>query len=1053
MKKLLLIAVAFALGLHGQAAQEKTERWLDPSVNRVNAETLHSSYFAYESASLAQEGNKAASGRYMSLEGMWKFCWVKDHDKAPQGFQQVGFDDAQWVEFPVPGLFEMNGYGDRIYKNIGYAWNTQFDNNPPFVEEKNNYTGSYRREFSIPADWKGQQIYMHVGSATSNLCVWIDGKEVGYSEDSKMEVEFDITKFVTPGQKALFAMQVMRWCDGSYGEDQDFWRFTGIAREVYLYARPVAHVQDIFVTPDLTDNYRNGELKVQITGQNANGNTLKLSLQDAEGRSVASQEIQLDKNGKAETTIKVDNPQKWSAETPNLYTLFTSLYDKKNQLLEEIPQKVGFRKVEIKNAQVLVNGQPVLFKGADRHEMDPDGGYVVPVSRMIQDIQIMKQLNINAVRTSHYPNDPRWYDLCDQYGIYLVAEANFESHGMGYGDKRLAQDPRYKETIVERNLNNIRVQKNHPSIIFWSLGNESGYGDNFEAAYDAIKEMDQSRPVQYEQAGENGKTDIFCPMYADYKRSEEYSKGNNPRPFIQCEYAHAMGNSIGGLKEYMDLVRKYPKYQGGFIWDFVDQAVRGTSKVTGKPIFMYGGDSGRYPASDHNFNCNGIIAPDRSLTPHSYEVRHEYQSIWLKDLNVENGTIQLYNENFFIGMDNIEAIVTILLDGEVCMTETLKEFGQVGPQQTKTIKLGEMPFGEKVWKFMQKNPGREILANIEFKLKEKEPLLPAGWTVAAQQFTLQKYNFPTAASVLANAKGDTRSTEKPIRVDSMKACYTMEANGLAFTVNRQTGRLDYVDLDGEPLLQDGYSVEPNFWRAPTDNDYGAQLQKKFAAWQHPEWELKGVSCFPDGKCQTIRVQYFLKKLEATLTLTYTMNEAGEVVVNEHLDTKKDAKDMPGLFRFGMQWVMPEKYQQITYYGMGPNENYTDRHGFQTLGLYKQKVADQYWPYVRPQESGNKTQIRYWNLTDVSGRGLSFVATGKMECSTLNYTVDDLSSGMEKNWVQMHSGDLTPRPFSVLQIQAQQFGLGCINSWGHWPREEYRMNYQDYDFTYIVKALR
>ena len=1037
--------------LTASVAPEKTERWLDPNTNRVNTEKMRSSFFAYESNSLAQRGVKEQSARFMSLEGNWKFNFVKDHDKAPVGFQAVGYDDADWVDFPVPGLFELNGYGDRIYKNVGYAWNTQFENNPPFVEEKNNYTGSYRREFMIPADWKGQKIYMHVGSATSNLTVWIDGKEVGYSEDSKLEVEFDVTRFLTPGKKALVAMQVMRWCDGSYGEDQDFWRFTGIAREVYMYARPVAHLQDIFITPDLTDNYQNGTLSVKLTGANAAGKPVALSLQDADGRQVASESTTLDKNGNAVVEMKVSNPQKWSAEIPNLYTLYATLSDRSGTS-EVIPQKVGFRKVEIQGGQVLVNGKPVLFKGADRHELDPDGGYVVPMSRMIQDIQVMKKLNINAVRTCHYPDDPRWYDLCDQYGIYLVAEANFESHGMGYGDRRLAQDARYRKTIVERNENNVWVQKNHPSIIFWSLGNESGYGENFEAAYDAVKAIDSSRPVQYEQGGQNGKTDIFCPMYYDYDNCEKYSKGDNPRPLIQCEYAHAMGNSIGGFKEYWDLIRKYPKYQGGFIWDFVDQGVRGVSKVTGNQIWMYGGDEGRYPASDHNFNCNGIVAPDRSLTPHAYEVRHYYQSIWISNLNMNDGTAEVYNENFFRDMSNLKAVVTILKDGKPVLTTEVPALTGVAPQQTKRVDLGSLSIAGKVLAMLQDNPNSEFLANVEYQLINEEPLLEAGYAVARQQFTLQGYRFPSADDVIAAAAPQKGLVESPIQVDSMRACYTIAANGVSITVNRWTGALDYVDLDGKPLLQEGYSVTPNFWRAPTDNDYGAQLQNKFAAWKNPVLKTKSVKCYPVGSAQAIQVLYEMPSVNGQLTLTYTMNAEGEFAVRQQLVADEKQKDSH-MLRYGMQWVMPKQFSHITYYGRGPVENYIDRCGDALLGVYESEAGKEYWPYVRPQESGNHIDVRYWKVADASGRGLTFLATGPMECSTLNYLPEDLDDGPNKAAHQSHSGDLVPRDFSVLQIQQRQFGVGCVNSWGAWPRPEYRLNYVGRDFTYIVKATR
>ena len=554
-------------------AQKDKPWWLDPEVNEVNTMAPRAAFFAYETENLAKADQKARSERYLSLEGKWKFNFSKDHDKAPRDFYSLKYDDSQWTDFPVPGILELNGYGDAIYSNNGYPWRTQFRPEPPFVEERNNYTGSYRKMVTVPADWKGERIYLHVGSATSNLMVWVNGKFVGYSEDSKVSAEFDLTKYLTPGKENLIAMQVMRWCDGSYLEDQDFWRFTGIAREVYLYARPQAHIADLFITPDLVNNYQDGTLEVKLNAVGAKGETVMFSLKDKEGKEVAAQTAKVGGNGEVKVNFDIKNPLKWTAETPNLYTLYTTLMDGK-QVAEVVPQRVGFRKVEIKNAQVLVNGQPVLFKGANRHELDPVTGYVVSMDRMLEDIRVMKELNINAVRTCHYPNDPRWYELCDIYGIYMVAEANIESHGMGYGDKMLAKEPTYEKAHLERNESNIKIYKNHPSIIFWSVGNEAGYGPNFEKAYDLVKAYDPSRPCQYEQAGQNGKTDIFCPMYYDYGGCDKYSQGDNPRPLIQCEYAHAMGNSMGGFKEYWDMVRKYPKYQGGFIWDFVDQGLR-----------------------------------------------------------------------------------------------------------------------------------------------------------------------------------------------------------------------------------------------------------------------------------------------------------------------------------------------------------------------------------------------------------------------------------------------------------------------------------------------
>ncbi|MDY5687531.1 MAG: glycoside hydrolase family 2 TIM barrel-domain containing protein [Bacteroidaceae bacterium] len=1021
----------------------QTPRWLDPQVNRVNTEKSRSSFFAYESESLAKKGVKEASNRFLSMEGIWKFRFCKDHNLAPKNFFLPDYDDTLWDKFPVPGLFEMNGYGDKIYKNVGYAWATQFASNPPHVEEKNNYTGSYRRTFNIPAQWKGDRIYVHVGSATSNLTLWVNGKEVGYSEDSKLAAEFDITKYVVPGQKATIAMQVMRWCDGSYGEDQDFWRFTGIAREVYMYARPAAHIQDLFVTAGLTNNYTDGTLNVKVDAVQAAGKTLTLTLTDANGNNVWQTSETLKGKGTQVIDTQVKAPKIWSAETPNLYTLMTTISDK-NGIIEAIPQKVGFRSVEHKGNQILVNGKAVLFKGADRHELDPDGGYVVSVERMIEDIAMLKKFNFNAVRTCHYPDDPRWYDLCDQYGIYLVAEANFESHGMGYGERSLSINPIYKKTIVERNQNNVLVQKNHPSIIFWSLGNESGKGENFDAAFDEVKALDKSRVVQYEQMWQDGKTEVFCPMYYEPNKCEEYCKGSNPRPLIQCEYAHAMGNSGGNFKEYWELIRKYPNYQGGFIWDFIDQGVRGVSKRTGKQIWMFGGDDGRYPATDHNFNCNGVLQPDRTPNPHAYEFRHYQQNYWIKSLDMQTGMAEVYNEDFFRSMDNVEGLVTILVDGKAVMTQNVPELTGLKPQETRRVDMSRLPFAQEVLDIISENPGSEVLANIEFRLRSAEPLLPAGYVVAEQQFTLQGYSFPTAAQVIAKAQ---TNKELSVKTDEQLACYTMTASGVTVTVNRRTGMIDYLDINHQPLLEDGYSVTPNFWRAPTDNDYGANLQRNFAAWKNPGIKCKQVSMAKVDGGATVTSVLELTAVKGELTLTYTLTNDGKIIVGQKLKADPEKKN-DNMLRYGMQWVMPGKYNQVTYYGRGPVETYIDRDA-QPLGIYTQKVSEMYHPYVRPQESGNHTDVRRWAVTDAAGHGLEFIATGKMECSTLPYLPEDLDDGIDKYLHQSHSGDLIERPFSVLQIQQRQFGVGGINSWGPWPLRQYHLNYLDYDFTYIV----
>ena len=1025
---------------------QKLPVWQDPNVNQVNREARHAHFFAFESEEMARQGDKSKSERYLSMEGMWKFNFVKNHQDAPAGFYGLKYDDSKWVDFPVPGLFELNGYGDKIYKNMGYAWSTTFKNNPPYIGETNNYTGSYRKTFELPANWKGQEVFFHVGSATSNLSVWVNGKYVGYSEDSKVAAEFNITKYLKSG-KNLIAMQIMRWCDGSYLEDQDFWRFTGIAREVYLYSTPKVRIQDFFITQDYQDGKGILGVDAKIVGGKAQ---LESKLYDAEGRLVAE--------GLQAT---VDNAKAWTAETPYLYILELQL-KKGDNVLQTIRKKIGFRNITIKGGQLLVNGQPILIKGADRHELDPDGGYIVSVDRMIQDIKIMKYLNINAVRTCHYPDDPRWYDLCDEYGLYLTAESNLESHGMGYKEKTLAKRADFEKAHIERQEGNMITYKNHPSIIVWSLGNEAGYGPNFEKAYDWVKAYDNSRPCQYERAELDGKTDIFCPMYMDYKDSENYSKGNatnykgkqvegksGVKPLIQCEYAHAMGNSMGGFKEYWDLIRKYPVYQGGYIWDFVDQGMRDKSKVTGKEIFTFGGDYGRYPASDYNFNCNGIIAPDRRLNPHAYEVRYYYQNVWVSDKGLKEGKVEIYNENFFKTIDDLELEWFVggasgkhhHNNGNRPEGMTFGHGGKVdvngiAPQQRKVITIDALKqVAEKV---LGHHGDQEIFVIFQFKTREAQPLIDKGQVVARQQFILNPYQFP-----------EIKAEEAKVQKEETESYVKFDAAGTTLTVGKWSGWIDYIDVDGEPMLVDRESVTPEFWRAPTDNDYGAWLQQKFGVWKNPQMKLKDIE-IDDNQ---VVAKFEMADVKAELKMTYTLSEDGEIIVRQQLKTDKEA-NVSQMFRYGMQLQMPKKFDEVKYYGRGPIENYCDRNSSEFIGVYNNKVADEYFNYVRPQESGNHTDIRWFRVIDKDGKGLEFYSNAPMEASAINYLMSDLDDGpMKDKKVGHHSGDLIERPLTQVHIQQRQMGLGCVNSWGAWPRPEYLVPYQDYDFTFVIKPVK
>lgn len=1029
MKKQLLTC---CLTLCGLAAMAQHDEWKNPEVNAVNRAPMHTNYFAYASAQEAAKGAKQASANYMTLNGTWKFNWVKNADARPTDFYRTDFNDKGWDNMKVPAVWELNGYGDPIYVNVGYAWRSQYQNNPPLVPIENNHVGSYRKEIVVPADWKGKEIIAHFGSVTSNMYLWVNGRYVGYSEDSKLEAEFDLTPYLKPG-KNLIAFQVFRWCDGTYLEDQDFFRYSGVGRDCYLYARNKKHIQDIRVTPDLDAQYKDGTLNIAL--QLNGGGTVDLDLTDAQGKSVATASIK--GNGKVTTDMSVADPAKWTAETPNLYTLTATLKDG-GKTVEVIPVKVGFRKIELKNAQILVNGQPVLFKGADRHEIDPDGGYVVSRERMLQDILRMKQLNINAVRTCHYPDDNLWYDLCDEYGIYLVAEANVESHGMGYGDKTLAKNPSFKKAHLERNQRNVQRGYNHPSIIFWSLGNEAGSGPNFEACYTWIKNEDKTRAVQYERAGKREFSDIFCPMYYPYEACVEYCEGDGDRPLIQCEYAHAMGNSEGGFKEYWDLVRKYPKYQGGFIWDFVDQANHWKNK-DGVAIYGYGGDFNKYDASDNNFNNNGLIGPDRQLNPHAHEVGYIYQSIWTTPADLAKGEVKIYNENFFRDLSAYYMEWQLLANGEVVQTGTVSDLN-VAPQQTATVKL---PFSaEGICKC------KELLLNVSYKLKAAETLLPAGSQIAYDQVVIRPYQAATLE--LKNQTQTNLAVVEPTIRDNDTRYVVVNGENFVAEFNKHNGFLSRYEANGMKLLNDGAQLTPNFWRAPTDNDYGAGLQNHYAVWKNPELKLTSLTQNMENGQAVVHAEYDMKATGGKLTLTYIINNLGAMKITQKMVADKSRK-VADMFRFGMQMQMPRSFDEVEYYGRGPVENYADRNNSTLIGKYRQTVAEQFYPYIRPQETGTKTDIRWWRLLNIGGNGLQCVADAPFSASALNYSIDSLDDGAQKD--QRHSPEVTKADFTNFCIDKAQMGLGCIDSWGALPLEKYRLPYQDYEFSFILTPVQ
>lgn len=1095
---LLLAGMAFPAGAQTTTVKAESQptfnEWHDLEVNDVNRYRLHTDFFAFapdDDTTAVNEGNRFKSKNYISLDGQWKFHWVKDADERPDGFWKTDYDDAAWKTISVPGIWEVNGYGEPEYVNIGFAWRGHFNGQPPAVPVKDNHVGSYRRIIDIPKNWNGKQIIAHFGSVTSNIYLWVNGHYAGYSEDSKVAAEFDITRYLHPGQN-LLAFETFRWCDGSWDEDQDFWRLSGVARTSYLYAKPQQkQMEDIRVVPDLTDNYSNGTLTVsaRLRGDAA----LELTLTDADGNIVAQGGGLPDAKGMVRSVLKVPEVKKWTAETPYLYNLrasvigFLSARERNSgrysvPVYETVPLKVGFRKVEISGSQLLVNGQPILIKGANRHEMDPDGAYNVSLERMVQDIKIMKRLNINAVRTSHYPDDPRWYDLCDKYGLYVVAEANQESHGFGYGNDAASGKPLFAKQIMQRNQHNVSLNYNHPSVIVWSLGNETRYSKNFDDAYDWIRSQDQSRPIQYEQAGKNGKaTDIFCPMYYSVGDCEKYSANTESRkPLIQCEYNHTMGNSGGNLKEYWQLIRKYPKFQGGFDWDFVDQALHKNIKAqdnkaqdsgymqpdwqkvkaleekasalspaadslsandgNNEEQYCYGGDYNSYDPTDNNFNCNGIIGPDRQLNPHAYELAYQYQNIWATSDNF-NGTdadVRVRNEFFFRDLADYAMYWTVIRDGEPASSGVIDNL-DVKPQQERVYHISSKAWGDYL--------------NIDFKLKKAEPLMAKGQTVAYAQIENTDYALLDSASYIQKYKLDIID-KKSAPVITVKSKYNGVDGYAVVSFNRTTGLIDEYKVGGRSMLAEGGTIRPNFWRAPTDNDMGAGLQKKFRKWLNPEMKLKTLTYTRDKETKAVSVKavYDMPAVSAQLTMTYDINdERGNMTVTEQLDASDTVK-VSDMFRFGVVMQLPYDMDKSEFYGRGPVENYADRKDCMRVGLYRMTADKQFYPYIRPQETGTKSDISWWMQSNGNGYGILVNRNGteSFYASALHYNIQDLDEGTEKH--QRHSYQVPKAKTTNLFLDKEHYGVGGTNSWGAWPLEKYRVHYGSKEFSFNISPL-
>ncbi len=1026
----LFLSLAFLATFLPLAAQTRMEPWQDPNVFEENRMPMRATFVS-------------AQQQTLNLNGLWKFHFNPTVEGRLKGFEAVGYDDSTWDVIPVPGLWDLNGYCDPLYVNNGYPWSGHYKNNPPYPALEHNYVGQYRRSFTIDKSWIGKQICLNIGSATSNVRVWVNGKMVGYSEDSKLEARFDLTKYVHAGENTI-ALEIFRWCDGTYLEDQDFWRFSGIARGVEIYTREKERIEDVHVT-----GWADGRLKVHVEVTKGISR-VDLEVRNPVGQYVFAVDGLKPVKGVVDYEVTVPDPLLWSAETPCLYTLGVQA-DTRKAVAENTEVSFGFRTVEVVGNQLMVNGKPILIKGADRHELSPSGGYIVTEAEMIRDIRIMKELNINAVRTCHYPDDPRWLALCDKYGLYVVDEGNIESHGMGYGPATLAKNPLFAAAHLARDSRMVKRDFNHPSVIIWSLGNEAGAGPNFEACYDWIKAFDPSRPVQYEQAviGRERRslryTDIYCPMYSSPDGDRAYLQ-HADKPLIQCEYAHAMGNSMGNFKEYWDLIRSEPAYQGGFIWDFMDQALRWPSDKPGTDhIFIFGGDLNDYDPSDGSFNCNGVIAADRSLHPHAYEVRYQYRNI-LTTAGDKPGVVNIYNENFFTDLSGYRLVWTLEADGEPFRTGIVENL-DVAPQATKTIDLG---IGDRP------DEGRVITLTVRYQLKEAEPLLPAGFEVAYDQLVLAD-----APALPVGTSESVRGTVKSAETASAYTfCGTVTRPGTLnprsatweVTIDKNLGALTSYKLEGKEMVSE--PMMPCFDRALVENDLGARFQNRFALWRNIQFQVASVAAKPVGNSCQVDVTFAPIDGKGIVKVSYLVDPDGTVAVSESLEDAGGLSEAQYLFRFGMRFAMPGQYSDLDFFGLGPWENYADRHSAALLGRYRQRVEEQYhYGYARAQESGTHTGMRWMNILDEAGTGLKLCAPTPFSASALPFSLEDLDTHVHSLELKAkaHENERS-RGTTYVHMDLAQMGVGGITSWGTWPLKEYLLPAKPYDFVFTLSPV-
>ena len=1016
--------------------------WEDPAINQVNKLPPHAHFIPFANLEQARTAEKWQSPMIQSLNGMWKFNLAQKPSERPYWFFKDDYDTREWKEIKVPANWEMEGYDYPIYVNVKYP----HKRTPPKIQDFYNPVGSYKRTFTIPENWSAKEVVLHIGAASSMVNVWVNEQFVGYSEDSKTPAEFNITQFMKKGENSL-AIEIFRWCDGSYLEDQDFWRMSGITRDVYLLARSEQQVQNFRVISVLDSTYTNGVFSLNIDvlnlGETAANTVVEAVLNDG-GNSVQTFSKPLTA-GKTNVVFEanIPNVKQWSAEIPNLYELVITVKNGEN-VVEVIRQDVGFRTSEIKNGNLLINGKYVYLKGTNMHEHNDKTGKVVDKELMLLDIKLMKAHNINAMRCSHYPQPELWYELCNKYGLYLIDEANIESHGMGYGAESLAKNEEWKEAHLYRTRNMWERDKNQPSIIIWSLGNEAGNGVNFHATYDYLKSVDTTRPVQYEGARLDTNTDIFCPMYARMGQMEEYAKTKPERPLIQCEYAHAMGNSVGNLQDYWTLIEKYPALQGAFVWDWVDQGILATDS-TGVNFWKYGGDFGPDTVpSDGNFCCNGLVSPDRSVKPHLLEIKKVYQYIGFNSIDLKKGTIEIKNKYAFLNLSAFDFSWEIVGDGQVVKNGSLAEIN-LEPGQTAVVMIDNK---------IEPVAGVEYFVTLKAKLKNNWSLLEAGSEMAAEQFALP---------VFVPAPKANKAEFAAVSIQDNETSVTISGEGFAVAFDKKAGVMTSFKKGDAELLKSG--PVPNFWRAPTDNDFGNGLDRRSRVWRTAGETRKvaNVAVAQKGKNSAEVVFKFdlvndSSQVIASYQSVYKVFGSGDVLVDNSFKMTKD--DLPEIVRMGMNLEMPRKYDQFSWLGRGPQESYWDRKTGAFVGLYKQTVAEQYWKYVRPQENGNKTDVRWTAVTDTEGNGLLFVGLPLLEVSAHHNILTDFESagrtdGRQRRGepvVRRHTNDVKPRDLTSVNIDYKQMGVGGDDSWGARTHDQYRLTDKEYSYSFRMKAI-